>query len=120
MVAKYDSKTLLLLLVATFRFLNPNSNGLTEATPVNGDEDSIFGGVISNEITLHGLFTNKLNLFRHLHVKLEDSMLPLIWWKIYEARFLNVSFVVQQIFGILGSHIETKRIFSIIGILINL
>jgi hypothetical protein len=75
--------------------LNPNFNGLTEATPIDGDEDSIFGAVTSNEVTLHGLFINELNLFPHVHVKLEDSMLPLIWWKIHEARFVNVSFVVQ-------------------------
>jgi hypothetical protein len=55
MVVEYDSKTLLPLLVATFQFLNPNSNGLTKATLVDGDEDSIFGAVTSNEVTLHGL-----------------------------------------------------------------
>ncbi len=55
MVAKYDNNTLLLLLVVTFRLLNPNFNGLTKATPIDGDDDSIFGVVTSNEVTLHGL-----------------------------------------------------------------
>jgi hypothetical protein len=95
MVAKYETKTLLPLMVAVFLFLNPNSNGLTKAAPVDGDMDSIFGAVTSNEVTLHGLLRNELNLFRHLHVKLEDSMMPLTWWNIHEAQFLNVSFVVQ-------------------------
>jgi hypothetical protein len=104
-MAKYDNKTLLLLLVATFRFLNSNFNDLIEVTPIDGDEDSIFGVVTSNEVTLHGLLRNELNLFCHLHVKLKDSILPLTWWKIHETQFSNVSIVVQQILGILGSQI---------------
>jgi hypothetical protein len=94
MMVEYDSKTLLPLLVPIFQFLNLNFDGLIEVTLVDGDEDSIFGVVISNEATLHGLLRNELNLFRHLHVKLKDSMLPLNWWKIHEIEFSNVSFVV--------------------------
>jgi hypothetical protein len=73
--------------------LNLNSNGLIEAPPVDGDEDSIFGTVTSSEVTLYGLLKNELNVFRHLHVKLEGFMLPLTWWKIHETQFPNVSFV---------------------------
>jgi hypothetical protein len=100
--------------------LNLNFNGLIEAPPVDGDEDSIFGIVTSSEVTLHGLLRNELNLFCHLHAKLEDPMLPLTWWKIHETRFPNVSFVAQQILGILGSQIKTKRTFSIVGVLFRL
>jgi len=95
MVVEYDNKALLPLLVVAFRFLNPNSNGLTKATPVDGDKDSIFGVVTSNEVTLHGLLLNELNLFHHLHVKSKDFMMPLTWWNIHDARFSNVSLVVQ-------------------------
>ncbi len=83
--------------------MNLNYNGLIETTLVDGDDDSIFGALTSNEVTLHGLLINELNLFCHLHVKLKDSMLLLNWWKIHEAQFLNVSFVAQQFLGILGS-----------------
>jgi hypothetical protein len=103
MVVDYDSKTLLLLLVVAFQFFNLNSDGLTKTSLVDGDKDSIFRAVTSNEVTLHGLLINELNLFHHLHVKLEDSMMPLTWWKIHETRFSNVFFVVQQILGIHGS-----------------
>jgi hypothetical protein len=41
-VAKYDNKILLPLLVVAFHFLNPTTNGLIEATPVN--DNSIFWG----------------------------------------------------------------------------
>jgi hypothetical protein len=89
MVVEYDSKTLLPLLMATLQFLNPNSDGLTKATQIDGDEDSIFGAVN----TLHELLINELNLFCHLHVKPKDFMLPLTWWKIHEAQFPNVYFM---------------------------
>jgi hypothetical protein len=85
MVEAYDNKNLLLLLVVVFLFLDPNFNGLIKAASVDGDEDSIFGVVTSNEVTLHGLLRNQLNLFRYLHVKPKDSMLPLTWWKIHES-----------------------------------
>ncbi len=43
----------------------------------NDDDESIFGEVVSNETTLHGLLKNELGLFCHLVVKLEDYRLPL-------------------------------------------
>jgi hypothetical protein len=95
MVAAYDNITLLPLLVVVFRLLNPNSDDLIKDALVDFDEDSIFGVVTSNEVTLHGLQRNELNLFRHLHVKPKDYMLRLTWWKIHETRFSNVSFVAQ-------------------------
>ncbi len=66
-MVKYDSKTLLPLMVATFHFLNPTIDGLLKATPI--DDDSIFGIMTSNATTLHKLLKNELGLF-HLHVKL--------------------------------------------------
>jgi hypothetical protein len=53
-----------------------------------------------------GLLKNELGLFYHSHVKQKDFVLPLTWWKSHDARFPNVSFVAQQILGILGSQIE--------------
>jgi hypothetical protein len=82
-MAKYDNKTLLPLLVATFHFLNPIICGLTKVALV--DDDSIFGALTSNVTTLHGLIKNELCLFNHLHVKLEDDVLPLTWWKSHET-----------------------------------
>ncbi len=66
-MVKYDSKTLLPLLVATFHFLNPTIDGLLKATPI--DDDSIFGVMTSNVATMHELLRNELGLF-YLHVKL--------------------------------------------------
>lgn len=65
----------------------------------NDKDDYIFEVIISNETTLYTLLKNELCLFRHLHVKLKDFKLPLIWWKSHESQFSNI-FVVQQILGI--------------------
>jgi hypothetical protein len=81
-IVEYDSKTLLPLLAASFHFLNPTTNGLTEVAPI--DDDSIFGAMTSNAITLHKLLKNELGLFCHLHVKPKDFVLPLIQWKSHE------------------------------------
>jgi hypothetical protein len=54
MVAKYDTKSLMLLLVATFWFLNPNVNGIVEPTTIDDGEEYTFGAMTSNEVTLKG------------------------------------------------------------------
>jgi len=43
MVAEYDTKTLMPLLVATFQFLNPSINGLTKLALVDDNEIPFFG-----------------------------------------------------------------------------
>ncbi len=78
-MAKYDNKTLLPLLVVVFHFVNPIIYGLIKVVLI--DNDSIFGALTSNVTTLHGLLKNELGLFYYLHVKLKDDVLPLIWWK---------------------------------------
>jgi hypothetical protein len=45
MVAKYDNKTLMPLLMVTFKFLNFNSSGPIKPTPIVHNDDSIFGFV---------------------------------------------------------------------------
>jgi hypothetical protein len=85
MVAEYDTKSLMLLLVATFLFLNPDVNSTIEPSTIDDEEESIFGAMTSNEVTLKGLLRNELSLFRHLLVKLKEIVLPLIWWKTHEA-----------------------------------
>jgi hypothetical protein len=45
---------------------------------------------------------------------------PLQWWEKHEAMFPTIGFLVHQILKIVGFQIETKRIFSLVGILFNL
>jgi hypothetical protein len=43
MVVEYDTKTLMPLLMATFQFLNPSTNGFTKLTLVDDNEIPVFG-----------------------------------------------------------------------------
>jgi hypothetical protein len=90
------------LLVVTFKFLNLRINGLIEFTPIHDNAGSIFGVVTSREVTLQGLLKNELSLFWHLHVKLEDFMLALIWSKSHEARISNLFSWSNKLLGFLG------------------
>ena len=42
---------------------------------------------------------------------------PLHWWKAHESQFPTVAFLARQVLGIVGSQIETERVFSIAGVL---
>jgi len=42
------------------------------------------------------------------------------WWGKHETMFLIIGFLVRQILGIVRSQIETKLIFSLVGIFTNL
>jgi len=119
MSVEYDNRSLMPLLVVTFKIQNLSVVGLSKVVVIYDDE-LIFGVVASNEATFHGLLKHELGLFCHLPMKLEDYLFPLTWWKSHEIRFLIIFFVARQILGILGSQIETERIFSIAGLLTNL
>jgi hypothetical protein len=50
----------------------------------------------------------------------KDIKCPLQWWGKHATMFPSVGFLAHQSLGIVGLQIETKRIFSLVGILINL
>jgi len=45
---------------------------------------------------------------------------PLKWWKVHEAQFVVVGYLVHQILGIVWNQIISKNILSITGILTRL
>lgn len=59
MVAKYDDKVLMPLLLITFQFQNLGIEPPFKPTTID-DDDSIFGAMTSNENTKHGLLKNEL------------------------------------------------------------
>jgi hypothetical protein len=59
----------------------------------------------------------ELSLFKRLSVSLVTCVDPLVWRRIHETQSPNASFLVKQILRILGSHIETKHVFSLVGVL---
>jgi len=59
MVAKYDNKALMPLLLTTFQFQNLGIELPFKPTTID-DDDSIFWAMTSNEDTIHGLLKNEL------------------------------------------------------------
>jgi hypothetical protein len=81
----------------------------------------LFGTATSPEEATEGTIVKELSLFHQLVIDKEDLQEgPLNWWKHNEAKFPNVGFLACQYLGILGSQIETERIFSVAGVLTNL
>ncbi len=61
--------------------------------------------------------------FTHFKIKKgieEECKDPLAWWRAHGVHDSYVGFVACQILGIVGSQIEAKRVFSIVGICKNL
>jgi len=83
MLVEYGNMSLMPLLVVAFKIQNLNVVGLSKIIFINDDE-LIFGAMVSNEATFHGLLKNELGLFCHLPMKLEDCLFPLTWWKSHE------------------------------------
>jgi hypothetical protein len=53
-------------------------------------------------------------------VDVKQIKCPLKWWVKHKFLFPIVAFLAPQILGIVGSKIETKIIFSLVGIFTNL
>jgi hypothetical protein len=67
------------------------------------------------------MFVKKeLLVFWHYLVDVKEIKCPFQWWEKHENMFPTIKFHICQILGIVGSQIETERIFSLVGILINL
>jgi hypothetical protein len=49
-----------------------------------------------------------------------DSFSPLTWWVEYEKKFQIYYFFACQVMGIMGSQIETKKIFSMVMVIVGL
>ncbi len=63
---------------------------------------------------------NRELIFRHYQMDVKDIKGPLQWWEKHESMFPIIGFCAKQIFKIVGFQIETKKIFSLVGILTSL
>jgi hypothetical protein len=73
----------------------------------------------SEDMTL-SIIKEQLTHFRAKKVTNDECKDPLTWWRTQEGHFSYVGFVTCQILGIVGSYIETKKVFNIVGICANL
>jgi hypothetical protein len=59
------------------------------------------------------LVNRELLIFRRYLMNVKYIKCRLQWWEKHENMFLTVGFCVRQILGIVGSQIETLKIFSL-------
>jgi hypothetical protein len=127
-VAEYDANTIIPLLMIVFEVLNPTVQ--TCAIEVVGfvlgfgdsieKDNNIFGVGTSMEESSCTLVVGELSLFKNLFITPITCVDPLASWRIHETQFPNVNFLTKQILGIPRSQIETKHVFSLVGVLIAL
>jgi hypothetical protein len=80
----------------------------------------LFGDAASPEETCESTLVAEVSLFRRLQIPVEEAASPLAWCKANATRFLTLAYLARQFLGIRGSQIETKRIFSVAGVLTSL
>jgi hypothetical protein len=59
-------------------------------------------------------------IFRRYQVNSKEIKCPFQWWTKHETIFPRVGFLTSQIVWIVGSQIETERIYSLTKIFTNL
>jgi len=71
----------------------------------------IFKQTVNTSESTTKLVTTKMLIFRCYQVDSKEMKCLLEWWAKHETMFITVDFLVQEILRIVGSQIETKRIF---------
>ncbi len=87
------------------------------------DDDSsldIFQMTVGSIEATKKLVKREILGFWHYQVDVKEIKCPFQWWEKHEAMFPTIGFLVHQILGIVGSQIETKRIFSLVGFFTSL
>jgi hypothetical protein len=121
-VDEYDGKTLYPMPLKCYHHLHLMTK-FVGCVGQLGDEDSsldIFQQIACTSEPSKELITRELLIFKHYQMDPKDIKCPLQWWAKHEAMFPIVGFWACQILGIIGSQIETKIFFSLVGILTNL
>ncbi len=74
----------------------------------------------TNEDMALSVVKEQITHFRVKKVTDDEYKDLLAWWRALESYLSYVEFVVHKILGIVGSQIEAKRVFNIVGIYMNL
>jgi hypothetical protein len=108
------------MLVKSYNHLHPIGNVASSSTKHDVDQDcglNIFQTTNNNAKTTKEIVTSGLLDFRRFHVDVKDIKNLLQWWEKHESRFHVASIFAKQILRVLSSQIETRNIFSLVGIL---
>jgi hypothetical protein len=88
------------------------------AIEIKEEDIDIFGFRLSMEKSSRTLVVGELFLFQRLFIPLSKYLDTLAWWCTHESEFPNVGFLPKQILKILGFQIGTKKMVSLVGVLI--
>jgi hypothetical protein len=126
-IEKYDKQTLFPMFLKCYYHLHPlvefERDVEQRVVEQNVEEDmslDIFEMIASTSEPTTKLVNKILLIFKCYQVDVKDIKCPLQWWKKHENMFPTFGFCARQILRIVGFQIETKIIFSLVGILINL
>jgi hypothetical protein len=128
LVAEYDIIAIIPLLMIVFEVLNSIVQVCVEEVVqfVVGfgdsikEDNNIFGVSAFMEESSCALVVGELSLLMRLYVTPTTCVDPLIWWRIHETQFPNVSFPIKQTLGIPGPQIDMECVFNPAGVLIAL
>jgi len=112
-VDEYDRRTLYPMLLKCYHHLHLMKKSIGCVGQI-GDEDSsldIIQQIASTSEPSKELITRELLIFKHYQVDPKNIKCAFQWWAKHEAMFPIVGFLACQILGVVGSQIETKRIF---------
>jgi F0F1-type ATP synthase beta subunit len=118
---------LFLLLVHVYKFLNhyATSETIVVSIMINFEANksrvgSLYNLMETNKEMVLLVVKEHLKHYRIRKVSDEECKNLLAWWKVHESQFSYVVFVARHILGIVGSQIESERVFNIVGICTNM
>jgi len=119
-VEEHDKKIFISYVLKCYYHLHPLIEFKTGVVEQRVEKDrslDIFEMTSSTSELATELVNKELLIFRHYQVDVKDIKCPLQWREKHESMFPTFGFCARKILGIIESQIETKKIFSLIGIL---
>jgi hypothetical protein len=124
LVEEYDRKSLYPMLVKCHEHLHPlvrlDTNYVNQDIFEQDCNLNIFEQTTNTSEPVEELVKMELLVFRKYQLDVKDIKCPRQWRQKHEAMFPTIRFLTQIFLGVVGSQIEVERIFSLIGIFIDL
>jgi hypothetical protein len=113
---EYD-RTLYPMILKCYHHLHPMTKSIGCIDQITNENYSldIFQQIAFTSEPTKELVTEELLIFRHYQMDLKNIKSLFQWWGKYEAMFPTIGFLAYQILNIVGSQIETERIFFLSG-----
>jgi len=119
-VVEYDKKLLFLLLMEVNKLLIFNKVETIFDFHSQVYSKILFRTIMTIANTYKDIVSKELVGFWQFPINVKSYKCALSWWCKKKHKFLNIVLLAQHIFGIPINQIETKHIFSIVGIFTTL